>query len=284
MTQNLNQGQSKLADFQRTHPSNFSSTTDPLDADDWLRDSKAKFNLARCDEREKAAYAAYYLQGAAIAWWESYKTLIPADKPIIWAVFKEGFRSTHISDGLMELKRKEFLNLKQGYMPFMDFLNRFNYLARYAPEEMTTEARKVKLCRDRLNPEMEYALSAHEINSMKSLVDKALRVESSGKKVMEERKQKWVAKKDTMFLIVLIQRSKHPNLSNKLPKLHHVLPSRVKEFSVGALDNRRGYTVEPPVVVDAVLCIEALAEFLELEVQGNDTQPSASHGDGRDRQ
>ncbi|KAF0908227.1 hypothetical protein E2562_023849 [Oryza meyeriana var. granulata] len=92
----------------------------------------------------------------------------------------------------MELKRKKFLNLKQGDMPFMDFLNRFNYLARYAPEEITTEAKKVKLCRDRLNPETEYALSAHEIHSMKSLVDKALRVESSGKKVMEERKRKWV--------------------------------------------------------------------------------------------
>ncbi|KAF0898885.1 hypothetical protein E2562_012598 [Oryza meyeriana var. granulata] len=152
MTQNLNQGQSKLANFQRTHPSNLSSATDPLDADDWLRDIEAKLNLARCDEREKAAYAAHYLQGAAATWWESYKTLILADEPITWAVFKEGFRSTHIPDGLMELKRKEFLNLKQGDMPFMDFLNRFNYLAQYAPEEITTEARKVKLCQDRLNP------------------------------------------------------------------------------------------------------------------------------------
>ncbi|KAF0903314.1 hypothetical protein E2562_026590 [Oryza meyeriana var. granulata] len=125
----------------------------------------------------------------------SYKTLIPADEPITWTVFKEGFRSTHIPDSLMELKRKEFLNLKQGDMPFMDFLNRFNYLAWYAPEEITTEARKVKLCRDRLNPETDYALSAHEIHSMKSLVDRALRVESSGKKVMEERKRKWVTRK-----------------------------------------------------------------------------------------
>ncbi|KAF0928284.1 hypothetical protein E2562_039397 [Oryza meyeriana var. granulata] len=181
-----------MEDFQRTHPSNFSSATDPLNTDDCLRDIEAKLNLACCDEREKAAYVAHYLQGAATAWWESYKTLIPADEPITWAVFKEGFRSTHIPDGLMELKRKEFLNLKQGDMPLMDFLNRFNYLARCALEEITTEARKVKLCRDCLNPETEYALSAHEIHSMKSLVDKALRVESSGKKVMEERKRKWL--------------------------------------------------------------------------------------------
>ncbi|KAF0890035.1 hypothetical protein E2562_035834 [Oryza meyeriana var. granulata] len=34
----------------------------------------------------------------------------------------------HIPDGLMDLKSKEFLNLKQGNISFMDFLNRFNYL------------------------------------------------------------------------------------------------------------------------------------------------------------
>ncbi|KAF0899650.1 hypothetical protein E2562_021349 [Oryza meyeriana var. granulata] len=130
MAQNLNHGQSKLADFQRTHSLNFSSATDPLDTDDWLRDIEAKLNLACYDEREKAAYAVHYLQGTTAAWWESYKTLIPANEPITWAVFKEGFRSTHIPDGLMELKRKEFLNLKQRDMPFMDFLNCFNYLAR----------------------------------------------------------------------------------------------------------------------------------------------------------
>ncbi|KAF0933117.1 hypothetical protein E2562_013850 [Oryza meyeriana var. granulata] len=77
----------------------------------------------------------------------------------------------------------------------MDFLNGFNYLSRYATEEMPTEARRVMLCQDRLNPELKHALSAHEINIKKSLVDKALLVEESEKEVMAERKRKWVARK-----------------------------------------------------------------------------------------
>ncbi|KAF0908997.1 hypothetical protein E2562_030538 [Oryza meyeriana var. granulata] len=167
----------------------------------------------------------------------------------------------------MELKRKEFLNLKQGDMPFMDILNRFNYLARYAPEEITTEARKVKLCRDRLNLETEYALSAHEIHSMKSLVDKALRVESSGKKLQEisqglstqhhiRNNRRFngitaaviklalkvgqqmsivsiVVRWGILLVIVLIPKGKYHNLSNKLLKLHYVFQPRVVEFSVG---------------------------------------------------
>src|SRR3954463_1368358 len=36
--QNQNQGsRSKLSDFQRAHPPNFSQATDPMEADDWLR-------------------------------------------------------------------------------------------------------------------------------------------------------------------------------------------------------------------------------------------------------
>ncbi|KAF0903349.1 hypothetical protein E2562_026788 [Oryza meyeriana var. granulata] len=95
----------------------------------------------------------------------------------------------------MEIERKEFLSLKQEGMPFMDFLNRFYYLSRYATEEMPTEARRVKLCRDCLNPELKHALLAHEISSMKSLVDKDLQVEESEKEVMAEHNRKWVARK-----------------------------------------------------------------------------------------
>ncbi|KAF0935574.1 hypothetical protein E2562_034757 [Oryza meyeriana var. granulata] len=195
LAQGVTQGQSKLADVQCTHPPTFSSTADPLDADDWPRNIEAKLVLARCDETEKATYAAYYLHGAAAAWWLSYKTLIPPDECITWAMFKEGFQSVHVPAGLMEIKRREFLALTQGNQTFLEFLNQFNYLSRYATKEMLTEDRKVKLCHEHLNPELKHALSAHEIHSMKTLVDKALRVEESVKEVLKDRKRKWVARR-----------------------------------------------------------------------------------------
>ncbi|KAF0898781.1 hypothetical protein E2562_011860 [Oryza meyeriana var. granulata] len=156
LTQGATQGQLKMADVQHTHPPTFSFVADPLDADDWLRDIEAKLVLVCCDGTEKAAYAAYNLQGTAAAWWQSYKTLIPLDEPITWTVFKEGFRSAHVLSGLMEIKRREFLALKQGNQTFLEFLNQFNYLSQYATEEMLTEYRKVKLCRRRLNPELKH--------------------------------------------------------------------------------------------------------------------------------
>lgn len=56
----------------------------------WLCGSESKLDLCRCKNVEKASYASYYLQGAASAWWESYKTLIPPDELIGWVVFKGG--------------------------------------------------------------------------------------------------------------------------------------------------------------------------------------------------
>ncbi|KAF0935604.1 hypothetical protein E2562_035033 [Oryza meyeriana var. granulata] len=153
---------------------NFSLAADPLDADDWLHDIKGKLNLCRCNDEEKTAYASYYLQGAAAAWWENYKAVLPQGVPITWNVFKEAFRNAHNPEGVMEIKRKEFRNLVQNNMPFMDFLNKFNYLSCYVHKEMTTEARKVTLCQERLNPELRNQQAAvhpnHVLGSPPALV------------------------------------------------------------------------------------------------------------------
>ncbi|KAF0935182.1 hypothetical protein E2562_031037 [Oryza meyeriana var. granulata] len=60
---------------------------------------------------------------------------------------------------------------------------------------MLIEDRKVKLYREHLNPELKHALLVHKIHSMKTLVDKALRVKESVKEVLEDRKCKCVARR-----------------------------------------------------------------------------------------
>ena len=54
----------------------------------------------------------------------------------------EGLHTTNISSGLMKLKRKEFLNLRQGDQSVVEYMNEFNSLARYAPEEIDTDVKK----------------------------------------------------------------------------------------------------------------------------------------------
>ena len=63
----------------------------------------------------------------------------PPEVTITWAEFKERFRDTHVPDSIMELKRREFENLRQNDSPVMRYVHEFCMLSRYASDEVDTE-------------------------------------------------------------------------------------------------------------------------------------------------
>ena len=67
------QSRDRRAEFLRGHPPMFSHTSDPLQADDWLRAVERQLDIAQCDDRERVLYAAGQLRGAALDWWESHR-------------------------------------------------------------------------------------------------------------------------------------------------------------------------------------------------------------------
>ena len=123
----------------RTRPSTFSSSSEPLDADDWLRSTERKLAITRCDDREKVLYATHQLEGTAAEWWENYCATHENPQNISWAAFSEAFRHSHIPDGKVEMKKNEFRELKQGSMSVSEYLNKFTQLSRYAQEDVATD-------------------------------------------------------------------------------------------------------------------------------------------------
>jgi hypothetical protein len=107
----LQQPCDRRADFLRGHPPMFSHAADPLQADDWLYLVERPLDVAQCDDRERVLYAAGQLRGSALDWWESY----PArDRDALtWVQFRECFKNHQIPAGVMKMKHKEFLSLKQ---------------------------------------------------------------------------------------------------------------------------------------------------------------------------
>jgi hypothetical protein len=61
----------KHAEFMRGHPPTFAHSSDPMDAEDWLRTVERELHTAQCDAREKVLYGPRLLRGAALSWWES---------------------------------------------------------------------------------------------------------------------------------------------------------------------------------------------------------------------
>jgi hypothetical protein len=158
-------------------PPTFASSPDPLDADDWLKSVEKMLIIAQCSDREKVLYASGRLTGPAADWWDSYTVAHDVADTITWAKFSTQFRNYHIPAGLMKIKKKEFLSLKQGSMSVSEYHNKFIRLSRYAPDEVAEDERKQEHFIEGLNGPLQYALVAHTFPSFQRLLDKALAIE-----------------------------------------------------------------------------------------------------------
>jgi hypothetical protein len=60
----------KIRDFQNSNPPTFTKSTEPLDANDWLRTIENKLEYAGVGANEKVLYATHFLVGVVGAWWK----------------------------------------------------------------------------------------------------------------------------------------------------------------------------------------------------------------------
>nr|ABA92080.1 retrotransposon protein, putative, Ty3-gypsy subclass [Oryza sativa Japonica Group] len=127
--------QNKLAEFLRVRPPIFSSTTNPVEAGDWLHVIEKKLDLLQCTDQEKVSFASHQLHGPASEWWDHFRLHRTTAEPITWLEFTAAFRKTHIPSGVVSLKKREFRSLTQGSRSVTEYLHEFNRLAHYAPEE-----------------------------------------------------------------------------------------------------------------------------------------------------
>ncbi|WVZ83272.1 hypothetical protein U9M48_030438 [Paspalum notatum var. saurae] len=126
-------------------------------ADDWLHAVERQLDIAQCNDQERVLYAAGQLRGAALDW------------------------SHHVPAGIMKMKKKEFLSLKQGNMSVTEYRDKFLQLARYAPTEVAEDSDKQEHFLESLNDNL--------FNNFNHLVDRALLTEKKSRKI-EERKRK----------------------------------------------------------------------------------------------
>ena len=74
----------KRGEFLKGHLPVFKNSTNPFQADDWLRSIERQLDIAQCDDKEKVLYASRQLQGAALDWWDSFCFSYNEANPITW--------------------------------------------------------------------------------------------------------------------------------------------------------------------------------------------------------
>jgi hypothetical protein len=145
-------------------PPTFSRSPDPLHADDWLKSVEKMLNIAQCTDREKVLYSSGRLTGSAADWRDS-TAAHDAANTITWAEFATQFRNYHIPAGLMKIKKKEFLSLKQDNMLVSEYRDKFIQLSRYAPDEVADDERKQEHFMEGLVGPLQYQLVSHTFPS-----------------------------------------------------------------------------------------------------------------------
>jgi hypothetical protein len=173
----------------RGHPPVFAHSADPIDAEDWLHTVECELHTAQCTNREKVLYGPRQLKGAELSWWESYLAIHANPEAIVWEEFRDNFRRYHVPEGLMIVRKEEFLALKQGPLSVSEYRDKFLQLSRYAPEDVNTDAKKqYRFLRGLVDP-LHYQLMNHTFPTFQHLIDRAIMTERK-RREMEDRKRK----------------------------------------------------------------------------------------------
>jgi hypothetical protein len=121
----------------------------------------------------------HQLTGPTTDWWHAYVEAHEEPDTISWNEFKMTFRSHHVPQGIIELEKKEFLDLKKGSIMVSDYVTRFTQLSRYAPNDVDTDEKNQECFLNGLDDGLAYALEARDIENFQTMVDKALVLKNS---------------------------------------------------------------------------------------------------------
>ncbi|KAK2646729.1 hypothetical protein Ddye_021924 [Dipteronia dyeriana] len=120
--------------FRRLHPLSFEGTTNPLDAEEWLRELEKVFTFINCTDDQKVISAVFMLKGDAGHWWEIQSNHL--------ARFREHFSQKYVLEELRNEKEAELIGLIQGSMSLVEYERKFEQLSRFAPYMIDTDQLK----------------------------------------------------------------------------------------------------------------------------------------------
>jgi hypothetical protein len=109
-----------------------------------------------------------------LSWWDTFSA---AARDATWAEFEAAFREHHVPLGIIQLKEEEFRELTQGGRSVSEYVHKFTKLARYAPYDVSTEAKKIARFLKGLRPELKTILANQDFLSFSHLSNKAIQVE-----------------------------------------------------------------------------------------------------------
>jgi hypothetical protein len=141
-----------------------------------------------CSKENKDNFAALQLRGEGLMWWDHFKTM-QQGHAVTWNDFKQDFKSHHIPKGLMDMKMRELLALRQGSDMVYHYAQKFNSLCEYGGHHVDTDAKKMERFRDGLDGKLYERLNLLEPENFHELVNKSISQKDAMKKAHRDKKR-----------------------------------------------------------------------------------------------
>jgi hypothetical protein len=162
-------------DFMEFKPPTFSDSTDPIVAENWIKEMERIFRLLRkrITEEDKVDLATYMLKGESLHWWDTVLDRLGEGQSIKWAEFKEEFLAKYFPDNVRYQMERDFMTLTQGNKTVLQYEQEFNRLSRYADVLVGNEAAKTRRFIEGLKPSIRRPISLHGVLTFRRAVNMA---------------------------------------------------------------------------------------------------------------
>ncbi|XP_055961859.1 uncharacterized protein LOC126681798 [Mercurialis annua] len=154
----------------------FGGTTDPAEAEEWLRNTERVLDRIECAPQQKLKYAVSLFEKDALDWWETIPGSGNRPLTLTWDDFLREFGEKYMPPVYRDKKKIEFMELKQNELYVAEYELQFVRLSKYAPEEITTEERKRSKFERGLNLDIREKIAV-KTPTYSALIEAALRAE-----------------------------------------------------------------------------------------------------------
>ncbi|XP_012841508.1 PREDICTED: uncharacterized protein LOC105961790 [Erythranthe guttata] len=149
------------------NPSEFHGGTDPAIAEEWIQSLEVIYDYMKMTDRDRVHCA------IARHWWEGIKEGTNLET-LPWTDFKIQFFEKYFSKDVRAHKLEEFLELRQGDLPMIEYIRRFERGCLYASFiARDAEEKKNHFIRG-LQPEIRRDIRMSDASTFRQIVDKAL--------------------------------------------------------------------------------------------------------------
>ncbi|KAL5563846.1 hypothetical protein UlMin_033593 [Ulmus minor] len=174
--------------FRKQNPPTFEGSTNPLEAEEWLRSVEAMLDFMRLNDQEKISCATFMFKKNARYWWDVVKRTKNL-RELTWNEFVVIFNEKYYNATVIAGKTNEFNTIQQGSLSVVEAVAKFEELARFCPILIPDENERIRRMILMFRPEIARFIEAGNgaPNTVGETIERALRGEFYEAKIRQSK-------------------------------------------------------------------------------------------------